>query len=75
MSYLRPFLGLAPHKNFVEIHEPISLGRTLTDSWITGVVRAGEGFAMVSIVPIEVLWAAGAFIMVMAGFLAAAYSE
>jgi hypothetical protein len=30
---------------------------------------------MVSVVPIEVLWAAGAFIMVMAGFLAAAYSE
>lgn len=30
---------------------------------------------MTAIVPVEVLWAAGAFAMLMAGFLAAAYSE
>jgi hypothetical protein len=30
---------------------------------------------MVSIVPIEVIWGSVAFIMIMAGFLAAAYSE
>jgi hypothetical protein len=69
------FLGRAPIKNIGEMHEPIASGRTLTDSRTTGVVREGEGLAMVSVVPIEVMWAAGAFIMVMAGFLAAAYSE
>lgn len=30
---------------------------------------------MVASVPVEVIWAAGAFVMLMAGFLAAAYSE
>jgi hypothetical protein len=30
---------------------------------------------MVAIVPVELFWAAGAFIMLMAGFLAAAASE
>lgn len=39
------------------------------------VIRLQGECVMTAIVPVEVLWAAGAFAMVMAGFLAAAYSE